>query len=133
REPLEGPVLAGATLRVNDVPAVLPLPDELQADLGRVLQIRVHDDDRVPEGVVDAGGDGDLVPEVAGQVDDRDAVVAPGQLDEAVERAVRAAVVDEDELDVDVDRGDSRTDPLVEQIDVAFLAVDRQDVRDQRA
>ena len=55
-----------------------------------------------PGGGVEPGGHRDLVPEVAGQRDHRHPLVGLAQLEEQVERAVAAAVVDVDELEVEV-------------------------------
>ncbi len=72
--------LAGtfSPLRVDHLGALTPPRDEVGDDLGRVLQVGVDDDHGVAAGVVQAGGDGDLVAEVAREVDHAHARVTRG-------------------------------------------------------
>ena len=130
---LERRVAPRAALGVGHVGPRLPGLDQLQAHLGRVLEVGVHDHHRVAPGRgVEAGGHRDLVAEVAGQRDHRDPLVGLAELEQQVERLVAAAVVDVDELEVEVGplvgRGHER---LVEREDAGGLVVDRQHVGDQ--
>ena len=64
-----------------------------------MLQIRVHDDDRVAARVIEPGGDGDLLAEVAAE---RDGAIARIKLmgsAQPLKRAVAGAVVDENDLE----------------------------------
>ena len=61
---------APAPPAVDDVEPLAPLRDHLEDDLGRVLEVGVHHDDGLAARVVDAGGDGRLVPEVSGEGQD---------------------------------------------------------------
>ena len=56
---------ARRALGANDVIALLPSGDQRMDDFGRILQIGVHDDDRAAGGVVEPGGDRDLMAEIA--------------------------------------------------------------------
>ena len=57
--------LTGGALGRDDVVALLPFGDHLQDDFRRVLQIRVHHDDRAASGMIEPDGDRDLVTEIA--------------------------------------------------------------------
>ena len=93
-------VLPGAPLGVGHVDPRLPGLDQAQAHLGRILEIGVHDDHRVAVGHrVDARSDRDLVSEVARERQHAHPVVGGGQLEQEVEGAVTAPVVDLDELE----------------------------------
>src|SRR5262249_58756790 len=67
-------------------------------ELGRILQIPVHHDDGGTLCRVHAGGDRNLVPEVAGQADVLAAMVVTRFRLEHDRTAVGAAVVDENRL-----------------------------------
>ena len=76
RRPLEPAfALTRGALGRDDVVALLPFGDHLQDDFGRVLQIRVHHDDRAAGGVIEPDGDRDLVAEIARQLDQPVALV----------------------------------------------------------
>jgi hypothetical protein len=57
--------LTGGALGGDDGVALHPFGDHLQDDLGRVLQIPVHHDDRPASGMIEPDGDRDLVAEIA--------------------------------------------------------------------
>ena len=79
-----------------------PLPPalhELRDDLGRVLQVAVDDHDGVAAGVVEAGGDRELVAERAREVQHAHAGVGGRDPVEDLGRPVGRAVVDDDELE----------------------------------
>ena len=61
---------------VDHVVAVHPLIDEIENHFGRILEIGVNDRDGVTGGVLDAGGDGHLMAEIAGEAHDADARIA---------------------------------------------------------
>ncbi len=104
RRPLE-PGLAVALLpdRIDDVVALAPARRELEHDLGRILQIRVEHDHRVAGRDVDAGGEGDLVPEVPRELDQLEARILLCRGEQQLVRAVAAAVVDDDRFGVTVE------------------------------
>ena len=64
--------LAGLADAVHDFEAFFPLANHVGDELGGVLEVGVDDDRRVALGVIEAGGDGDLVAEVAGEAKDAD-------------------------------------------------------------
>ncbi len=126
---LEESVLARAALGIGDVGAVLPRCDEIDGDLGRILQIAVHDDHGVGVCNVDPRRDGDLVALVAGERIHRDAVVALAELAQQRQRAITGSVVDEHELAREA-IGEAIRDAaetLIKHRDVVLLVVDGQD------
>ncbi len=101
-----GLALALLAHRVDDVGALAPLGDHLGDQLRRVLQVGVDHRDDVADRVLEAGGERGLVAEVAREVHDAHARVGRGDAVEQLGRAVGAAVVDEDQLELEVgDRG----------------------------
>lgn len=68
-------------------------------ELGRVLEIRVHDDDRIAVGVLEAGEHGGFLAEVATEGEIADPRVGSRQLLQDRQRAVSTAVVDVDDLE----------------------------------
>ena len=86
--------LAGQALAVHDLVALLPALEHAGDHLGRVLQVRVDDDDRIAPGHVHAGGDGDLVAEVARKVDELQARVRLAERAQDGQGAVPAPIVD---------------------------------------
>ncbi len=89
---------APAARRVDDVVAVAKLGEEVVDQLGRVLQVAVHQHDRVAARRVEPGGRRDLVAEVARERDDAQVRVGVGRAEQLLERRVAAAVVDQDHL-----------------------------------
>jgi hypothetical protein len=99
------------------------------------LQVGVHHHHGLPAGVVQAGGDGHLVPEVAGQGQHAVARLAGGQLAEEGGRFVARAVVDEHHLPGLPHRGDSgqqRAQPPVQLRDHRLLVEDGDDQGQRR-
>ena len=96
--------------------------------LRRVLQVGVEHHHGVALGVVEAGGERRLVPEVARQVDDADARVGPGEAIEQHRRTVARAVVDQHQLEWEpLER---RAHARVELLDRRLLVVDGGDDAD---
>ncbi len=123
------PRLVGAVgaLAVDHQVALAPLLHEGRDHLGRVLEIRIHDDDRVAPHMVEAGRDGDLLAEIAAERHRADPRVREALLANERQGIVAAPVVDENDLP---DRGDAvehRHEPLAERLDVAALVMDRND------
>jgi hypothetical protein len=80
--------------------------------------------------VVDARGDRDLVPEVPRELHHVHGRVLGSEGQQAVQAAVRAAVIDEQDLVIQiVDAGADRLHPFVERVDPVYLVVDRNDDR----
>jgi hypothetical protein len=50
---------------MDDVVTLLPFVDQTLDDFGRILQVGVHHDDRVALCGIHAGGDRDLMTEIA--------------------------------------------------------------------
>ena len=101
----------------------------------RILQVDIDRDRRVGVAHVEAGGHRRFLAEIARQVDDADARIVVLRREQAVERRVGAAVVDEDEVEGDALLGQHlgvAVDRLEERRDRVFLVVDRNDQRDRR-
>src|SRR4029077_14748828 len=62
---------------VDDLVALPPFRQHLWDELGRILKVRIHDHDGIACGVLDSGGHGDLVAEVARQIEQRRPGVGP--------------------------------------------------------
>ena len=128
------PAIAGAqaALRIDHVVAGAPGSDETRDHLGRVLQVGVDHDHRVALGMVEPGGGGDLLAEIARQVDDGDVAVGLlQQLDDA-QRGVAAAVVDVDGFPWRAQRRHHGSEAAVHRADDLGLIVDRYDYREDR-
>src|SRR4029453_11814453 len=89
---------AAASDRVDDVEPLPPAPRELEDDLGRILEVRVHHDDGIPRRKVETGRDRGLVPEVPRELEHLEARVSSRRLDHAREAVVSTAVVYENDL-----------------------------------
>src|SRR5262249_14723750 len=89
----------------------------------RILKVGVHDDHRVAGREVDAGGQRDLVAEVARQPDEPEPRVVARGLEHQLVGAVAAAVVDEDRLRVAVERLHHSREVRDELLDHALLVV----------
>ncbi len=80
--------------------ALAPETDQIGNQLGRVLQVAIHDDDRSPSGMFEASAYRRLLPEIPAQADHDRLFVLAVQGVEQVGRRVPAAIVDEDYLEV---------------------------------
>ena len=80
---------------VNDLVALLPASGELEYDLGRVLEVCVHDDHGLAGRRIHASGDGDLMAEVARQLDNLEPRILQVGLDHELIAGVPAAIVDQ--------------------------------------
>ena len=126
--------LARAAHGVDDVVALTPFRHKLRDELGRILEIAVHQDHGVTLRDVHTGRRGKLVTEIAGEVDDHDMLAARKFVANAFERAIGAAVVDQDNL---IGRSafqtpDDRHNALDERRDVTFLVVQGYDDAEYR-
>jgi hypothetical protein len=79
--------------------------------------------------VVEAGAESDLVAEVAAERQDAHASIRPRERAQHVERAVRAAVVDVDQLEGS-ERRQGRQEPAVQLRQDGLFVVDGKDDRD---
>src|SRR5262245_34572953 len=94
----EASILARAALGPNDLAAFEPFVHEVGNELGRILQIAIHDNRRVRVGMSEAGGDGGLVAEVAGQLHYGEMRIGGSLLEQQVGGAVGATIVHVDDL-----------------------------------
>src|SRR5579883_2883473 len=125
--------LAGASDGVDHVVALAPTFEEGLDQLGWILQVAVHQHDRIAPRYVEAGRRCNLVPKVPGEVDDNDFMVGQGQVSKPYQRPVARAVVHQHEL---VTRrvaqpGDDGSNPPHQFIDVPLLVVEWDDDRKQ--
>ena len=124
--------VAQAALRIDHVVAVMPGGDQSRDHLRRILQVGVDDDHRIALRMVEPGGGGDLLAEIARQVDHGDVAVGlPQHLDDA-ERGVAAAVVDVDDLPRCAQRRHRRGEAAMHFADDLGLVVHRDDNREDR-
>ena len=119
--------LAVAANRVDDVEAFAPLRNEARNHLGRVLEIRVHEHDRVAARRVEPGGESRLVAEVAREAEQPQLRVACGELEQPRPGAVGRAVVDEDDLVRTAERRERRGEPSMELGERRLLVEDGRD------
>ena len=65
----------------------------------RILQIGVHQNYRFAGRIFEAGGGRCLMAKISAQMDDMDAGIATGPLDQLEQRLVKAAIVDQHHFD----------------------------------
>src|SRR5438034_703857 len=80
--------LANVANRVHDVVALAPPRREIEDDLRRILQVRVHHNHSVPGRKVDPGCEGDLVTEVAREPNRAETTVSIRGLQHQLVRAI---------------------------------------------
>lgn len=88
------------SLGVHDIKALFDPGDHLLDDLGRILEISIHDDRRVAFGIIQAGRHGNLMSAVSRQMQDCNARVSLRERIQLITCRVTAAVVDEKELEI---------------------------------
>ena len=118
------PVLAPA------VDHVVPLVQfgQQPGDVGRVvLAVGVEGDDDPAAGMVEAGGEGCRLAVVAAEADGDDVVIFGGQLLQAGEATVLAAVVDEQGFIIEARTAQRGANLLGQRAQVVFLVVDGDD------
>ena len=93
-----GFALAVGTHGIDDFIALAPFFDHARDRLRRVLQIGVHHDHGVALGKVGPGGNGDLMAEVAAEIEILTRGSLRVQIEQQRERTVAAAVIDADQL-----------------------------------
>ena len=127
-EPPEHGVLAVHPDSPDDVIPLGELGQQLGDLFGRILQVGVERDDHIARDVLEGREDRLVLAEIARQLEHPDAVgPLPRGLLQELERAVAAAVVDEDELVGMPRRVHDRGQPPQELRQVALLVVDRDD------
>src|SRR5258706_9521134 len=83
---------------MNDFKAFLPLGDQLRNDLGRILQITIHNHTGIALRIIQRGGDRSLVTEIPAQVKPPDARIRTAYVLKPSGRVIRASVVYADDL-----------------------------------
>ena len=119
-----GPSTSGG---VYDVAApFLKRRDQHRDVLGLILEIRVHQDQDIALRVIESGSDSRVLPEVSREADDLEPRISGCLSLEQRQRAVAAAVVNDDGLVVKSVKG--RSEPLDELIDSGLVVVDRNEI-----
>ncbi len=126
----------GAAIHPDAVDGVivtgLPQLDEFEDEGRGILQIHVHGHDGITLGMVQTGGHGRLLAEVAGQVDQGDAGIAGDGLLDHVAGAVAAAVVDEHDLKPVFEGGQFVVYRADEGVYALFLVINGHDQRESK-
>ena len=113
----------------DDVVALFELGEEVGDLVGVVLEVTVHGEDEVTLGVVEAGGEGGGLAEVAAQFDDEDAAVYGGDLFKEAVGPVAGAIVDEDKFEGVANVLHDGLEAVVEGGDVLLFVMERNDDR----
>ncbi len=129
REALVGDALAAAVALhgVHHVGAVAPALDKRGEQARGVLQIAVHDDDRVTARDAQAGRERALLPEVPRKMDGLDPGARLRELPELVARAVRRPVVDEHDLEARPETAEHLVELVDQRKQDLRLVVERHD------
>jgi len=127
---LEGAGIAvGAAHGVDDLVAVAPGAHERLDQLRRMLEVRVHAHQGVARAEVHPRRQRHLVPEVPGEGEQLDARILLVQRGHGLRRAVGAAVVHEDQLEVTTKFRHHGHDALVQRNDVVLFVEGRDHQR----
>ena len=124
--------LAVGALAVDVEEALAPFRQEGRDHLRRVLQVGIHDHHGLAIGMVEPGGDRDLLAEIAAERDRADPAVLRIEGSQRRQRSVAAAVVDADDLpggDLGVE---NRLQPGDQRREIVGLVVDRHHDRELR-
>ena len=105
---------------------------QLRDLLGLVLEVAVHDDDPFAGGVLEAGGDGVVLSEVAGEADALAAGFGGDDPGHGLPGAVGAGVLHHDDLEVGRDRSEGGDEPPAEFVETGFGHVHGRDHGDLR-
>ena len=130
REPArQEPVLPVLPPARNDVVSGVDLGEQ-GGDVRRiVLEVGVQGDDDVPPGEIEPRGQGGRLAEVPPEPDDADPRVARPEALQGLERAVRASVIDEDDLVGPPESGADPAELLIELGEALLLVEDGDDQR----
>ena len=108
--------------------------DQRGDGLGRILEVAVHEHDHVSGNLVDGGGEGDLVAEVARQLYDHNSGIALGGGFEHPKSSVGTAIVHENHfVRTAGERVEDGSGPANELGHNRFFVVDRDGDGDARA
>ena len=112
---------------IHHLATLPPLVEHLEDDFRRVLEIGVDHHHDIAGSMIEAGADGDLMAEIAGKMQHLDPGIALAQGEQNFQRAVRAAVIDEDELQPELrrHRGQGGVGPRMEGLDHLLLEINR--------
>ena len=124
-EPLEEPLTPSFSNRINHVVAFTPQADQLGDQLGRVLQVAVHDDNGSTAGVLESGTHRRLVTEVAAQADNHRLLVLFVDRVKEGGRCIAAAVVNQQHFKLGTEVFENRTDSIPERSDAFLLVIKR--------
>ncbi|MNN44351.1 hypothetical protein D3C81_1586370 [compost metagenome] len=124
---------SAAALGEHHVSTVLPLFDQPRDDADRILQVDVHRDHRIAAGVFQTGEQRGLLAEVAREVDQHHQIIDLRQRRSLLGGSVGAAVVDEDNFDLDVAELQPAPNRLIKQVDRLFFVEHRDDQRNLHA
>jgi len=131
---LHEPFLTPAAHGIDDVVTLRPLLDEDLDSFGSVLEIGVHQDDRLARGLREPCLERSLMPEIAREVKDLQVGIVLVEAVEDIGRAVGAAVVDEHDLERAAADALQDGDEARHELGEAFaLVVDGNDDRQARA
>ena len=86
---------------ISDIHPFAPVLEHFENDVGRVLQIRVDDDHGIAYCILQAGGYGDLVAEIARQGEHAHALIPALQPPQKFQRGISAAIIDINEFKVE--------------------------------
>ena len=111
----------------DDVVAFFELGEEGGDLVGIVLEVAVHGEDVVALGVIEPGGEGRGLTEVATELDDEDAAVDGGDLFEEAIGSVAGTIVDKDQFEGLADLFHDGLEAIVESCDVLLFVMERND------
>src|SRR4051794_10075171 len=139
---MRGQAFRGAVLAaifadsVNDLEPVAPFSDHLPEDLGRVLKVDVHWNDRFAVSMVEARRKRGFLAKVPGEGDHPDPRVPGVRGTEQLDRIVDAPVIDEEDLEASrcrvIETGDDWDGALEEGWNGLLLVLHRHDNRKDR-
>jgi hypothetical protein len=121
--------LSRKALGVDDLIARFPFGDHFEHDLGRVLQIGVHDDDGLAGCALHAGRDRDLMAEIARQPHEAVARIRARLGLEHDRARIARAVVDEYDFRRAIEAGEQGVQTMQQHRKNRFLVEDRHDQR----
>ena len=115
------------TPTADDVVTLFEFGEEGGDLIGVVLEVAIHSEDVVALGVIEAGGEGGGLAEVAAELDDEDAAIYRSDLFEQAIGAVTGAIVDKDQFEGFTDLLHDGLEAIVERGDVILFVVEWHD------
>ena len=97
----DGLTLALGALCVDNIVTILPFANQLRYQFRRILQVGIDDDNRVASGLVQAGAESDFLAEISAQIEQRNTIVYFPERVYPFQRAIDAAVIDIDDLEIE--------------------------------